>query len=235
MVNRDRDSRPETVYVDARTRFIDLVRSLPADDLDMEVPACPGWTALDIVRHLIGSSEDFLAANWPGATVTFTEWTAAQVARNAGKSLEQLLAQWDGTAPQLAEGIAGGTLPALPLINDIATHEQDIRGAIGLPGGREADGYAMAWNRWTETLNTKINEAALPALSMRTEAGERILGSGQSAVSVSAPAFELCRAFSGRRSLAQIEAMEWQGDPAPYVALLPVFGVLPTRDIVEAA
>jgi hypothetical protein len=49
----------------------------------------------------------------------------------------------------------------------------------------------------------------------------------------SAPAFELERALSGRRSRAQIAAFQWEGNAGPYQPLIPHMG--PSKfDIIEA-
>ena len=44
--------------------------------------------------------------------------------------------------------------------------------------------------------------------------------------------YELARVVLGRRSRAQMAAYDWEGDSAPYVAMLPVF-TPPENDIVE--
>ena len=49
-----------------------------------------------------------------------------------------------------------------------------------------------------------------------------------------APAFEIMRALSGRRSAAQISAYDWSVDPAPYLpALVDGPFTMPAADIAE--
>jgi hypothetical protein len=52
------------------------------------------------------------------------------------------------------------------------------------------------------------------------------------AATVSAEAFELFRAISGRRSADQIRAMAWDGDPEPYVSTVSPYP-LPDRALIE--
>jgi uncharacterized protein (TIGR03083 family) len=134
---------PAEIYCDARSRFVELVRGLPQEMHDRWVPACPQWSVRDIVAHLAGASADFIESNFPAPGVPFECWTATQVAKREGRSLEELLAEWDELASTIVTMMRDGRVPEGPLINDVATHEQDVRGALGKPGGRDAPGYAL--------------------------------------------------------------------------------------------
>ena len=70
----------------------------------------------------------------------------------------------------------------------------------------------------------KLAAAGLPPLRLRYGGKERIIGDGEPAAIVSADRYELVRALSGRRSRDQILAYEWEGDPWPYVDLIPAYG-----------
>jgi hypothetical protein len=64
----------------------------------------------------------------------------------------------------------------------------------------------------------------LPALRVRYAGKERVTGEGEPAATWSGERFELFRALAGRRSNAQIAAMEWEGDPTPYLDLISMYG-----------
>jgi hypothetical protein len=49
-------------------------------------------------------------------------------------------------------------------------------------------------------------------------------GQSDPAVTLTGDRYELLRALSGRRSRPQIEAMDWEGDPEPYLGLVPAYG-----------
>ena len=50
---------------------------------DVAVPACPEWTARELIAHLAGLTEDWVAGDLePYAS---PEWTSRQVARFAGR------------------------------------------------------------------------------------------------------------------------------------------------------
>ena len=54
-----------------------------------------------------------------------------------------------------------------------------------------------------------------PGLTLATEHGSRTVGVGDARSSVRASRFELLRAMTGRRSVAQMRGFEWDGDPDP--------------------
>jgi hypothetical protein len=184
------------------------------------------------VAHLTGVTADFIARNFPDADMPFECWTAVQVYKRAGHSLDEVLSEWDELAPALVTMLAEGKAPEGPLISDLATHEQDIRGALGMPGGRDAPGYIFARDRFLLRLGDRIRAANLPALSLHTNDWTRCTGDSEPAASVTAATFELERALAGRRSWNQIERFRWQGDASPYHRLIPIMG--PSKfDLIE--
>jgi uncharacterized protein (TIGR03083 family) len=122
---------PATIYCDVRERFIALVTSLSPEQLELWVPACPQWSVHEVIAHLVEAAADFVAGNLPGPDVPFECWTAVQVAKRRGQPLDALIEEWEGTAAELASRLAGGKAPEGPLINGLATHEQDVRGPLG--------------------------------------------------------------------------------------------------------
>ena len=76
-----------------------------------------------------------LGPNGAGKTTT-TEILEGYRARSAG----ELLVEWDEVAARLPGWMREhGTRP----LNDVVIHEQDLRGAVGAPGGRGSDGLAI--------------------------------------------------------------------------------------------
>ena len=65
-------------------------------------------------------------------------------------------------------------------------------------------------------------------------AAEQVWQSGDSepAAVLTGSAFDLLRAFSGRRSAAQILSMNWVGNAEPYVSVASPYG-LPAEDVEE--
>ena len=120
------------------------------------------------------------------------------------------------------------------LVFDTATHEHDIRHALGAPGAQDADSTHIALDFATEVWSGNLtNEGFEP---LRLNAGNKSVaaGVGEPVATVAMPAFEGLRALSGRRSVAQIVAYDWDADPTLW---LPSFTYGPFRppenDIVE--
>jgi len=67
--------------------------------------------------------------------------------------------------------------------------------------------------------SVQVNE--LPAVTVRSTGQQRTVGAGEPVAVLTAPSFDLLRSFSGRRTEAQIAALDWGGaDPKPW---LPAF------------
>jgi uncharacterized protein (TIGR03083 family) len=191
-----------------------------AGDPDMPVPACPGWRVRDVVAHLTGLCEDWTHHRLDG--YASDEWTAVQVSRFEGHTLEEVHERWRLAARQFArlddDPVMGP--PARWAFGDAITHEADIRGALGA-GRVPRDAVMLALKgsiaRWRETLR----DAGAPTLLLlATDAREWWLGTPDDsrATVAEAWAYEIFRALAGRRSIDQVRAWTWSADPDPYLA-----------------
>ena len=266
------------LYRETRERLANLVGGLPADQLAAPVPACPGWTIRDVIAHLTATAEDAVAGRLTGPPSD--EHTAGQVARLAEVPVPELLARWAAVAPRFEEIIAA--FRVLPAVVDLASHEQDIRGAAGRAGARDS----AAIRACTDALLTGL-DVPVP-LRVKTEDGDYLTGpaaradpasrpdpadhvdpaspatagsatdpatagpatagsatdpatagpatagsatdpatagsAGPPVLTLSTTRFEAFRWRMGRRSRAQLAAMNWSGDPSPVIDHLTVFG-----------
>jgi hypothetical protein len=174
-------------------------------------------------------------------------WTRAQVDRLGDHSIDELLDLWGqmldavtttlGLAPQAS---------ACQLAFDALTHEHDIRGALREPDSRPGDlAYEVAMGFVTTMGDQFLRQAELPALRLATptigavQLGDPHTARGQVALDISD--FEALRALGGRRSVRQLLALPWHGDPThllpAFTQLLPAFsndGVRPpNHDLLE--
>jgi hypothetical protein len=99
-----------------------------------------------------------------------------------------------------------------------------VRGALGRPGDRESAGVSAAFVGYCTATALRLAAGGLAPLRLRYGGKERLLGEGEPGATLSGDRFELFRAFGGRRSRDQILAMDWEGDPSPYVDLIPAYG-----------
>ena len=213
------------LYRDTRERLSGLVLGLDDSELASPVPACPGWSVSDVMYHLLAVVEDVMAGRLTKPP-TDAE-TAEQVARHRGTPVPAVVETWAELAPPFEELIGG--VVVWPAVLDVATHEQDIRGALGRPGARDTEAVrvgAKALVAWMQ-----------PSVSMRLvcEDFEAQVGpedGHHQELRLRTTRFEILRWRLGRRSRSQVQGFDWSGDPAPVIDQLFVFGPSPT-DIVE--
>jgi uncharacterized protein (TIGR03083 family) len=211
------------LYGDARGRLVALVSGLDEPGLSAPVPACPGWRVRDVVAHLTAVGEDVLEGRLTGPPTE--EQSAAQVARFVGRPFPEVLARWDELAPRFASAIDG--FEVWPAVLDVATHEQDIRGALGAPGARDSDVVRLGSDRLLRWLQPPV------PLRVVVEDGAYDLGpDGDDAILLRTERFEAFRWRMGRRSRRQLVDLDWTGDPTPALDHLVVFGPTAT-DIHE--
>jgi uncharacterized protein (TIGR03083 family) len=204
-------------YLAVKDRVVGLV--IEADP-ELPVPACPAWRIGDVVAHLSGLCEDWVAGRLDG--YASQAWTDAQVARFAECPLPETLRRWNTAAEAFASLPDDPTMgpPARWAFGDAVTHEADLRGAVG--GGRVPDeavafGLKGAISRWRGLLA----EASAPTLVVRVpDQRDWWIGvpDDPEAVTVIAPAYEVFRALAGRRTQEQVRAWDWDHDPSPYLA-----------------
>jgi len=235
----------QDLYMTQQEALASLVLAY-ADRSGDQVPACPGWTVNDLLAHVVGLSRDAvngmlpvidLLEQWRDENVVHRRdrMTADQVDRVAGKSVEGLVSRWREMTPTLA-AMLSGAIPfpdpapfglAAILVTDLVIHDQDVRGALRVHNAPEGPAPSLALATYFFGVDYRIRQLGLPALGVRYGDKTRILGTGEPAATVSGPRFELLRAFGGRRSREQILAFDWEGDPRPYVALVPAYGERP--------
>ena len=227
-----------------------LLAGLDETALAAQVPACPAWTVRDVLAHVTGVAADAAGGTYfSGAADAWSdirlaaardEWTAGQVQSRRDRPVEALLAEWAGWAATL-EPVLAGTAPALPgspgwlvsaPVADLAVHLHDVRGALRQPGDRDAPVTGLGLRIYARWLGQRLDQAGRPALRLRVAGRERVAGSGQPVAALAADAFELFRALSGRRSLGQVRALGWDGDPEPYLDLFAPYP-MPASPLVE--
>jgi uncharacterized protein (TIGR03083 family) len=211
------------LYRETRERLTSLLREFDGDALTAMVPACPGWRVRDVVCHIVANVEDALAG---GLTIPPSEEdTAAQLARCANRDMGEMLETWAALAPSAEQVI--GALSMWPAVIDVATHEQDIRGAVGRPGARDTRAIWHCAGWLITDLRTPI------ALAITVEDGEFIVGPpGTIELALATSRYQSFRWRMGRRSRTQLAGLNWSGDPAPVLDHLCVFGPA-SSDIIE--
>lgn len=216
------------IYRESRERLSELAGGLSEEQRATTVPACPAWSVKDLYAHLAGIAADLAAGTLERAGTD--EETARQVAERSGMSLEEILAEWSQTGPAVESILESAPMLGTPVI-DLWTHEQDLRGALGLEGHRGGGGLTLT-QKAASQIKHRVRAAGLPAIRAIVGDDDRILGDGEPGITVRAEPYEWARVVMGRRSRAQMAALDWDGDPGPYLDLLTVFSP-PETDLVD--
>jgi hypothetical protein len=115
------------------------------------------------------------------------------------------------------------------LLYDAVAHEHDLREALDVPGGRDGEAVEYAFDRALGQLQGKAIDAGAGTLRLSIGDREWDVGDGEITASMTVETmWDAVRLLGSRRSEAQVRAAFAEGDPGPWLALLP-WGT-PTRD-----
>lgn len=220
-------------YETSHKRLCALVAALTDEQLATEVAATPGWSVHDVVAHVAAIPTDAMAGRLTG--IPTEEFTAGQITERRGRTVDELIAEWGPNVAPMCEGARAGLAPP-SLAVDVLTHEQDIRGALGLAPVISPDELRFCTTRYSLGCSNALRKNAVPALAIEATDTDfaATAGDGDATTTLRAPEFELFRAFSGRRSRTQVLGYEWTGEPEPYLGHVNLFGPLPERDVRDA-
>ncbi len=237
VVMNETDTESRVVYAAMRAELIDLLRGLSDAEQEIVVPNCPEWTIRDVVAHVTGVNADVIDGNV--AELGADEWTGHQVDSRAGMSVADICDEWEGIASRTTEFMSADPFMGVRIGADLVTHIHDVLEALGRSdddlsvSGRNGVGIRSALSRYGPFFCERAANAELPIVSVTVvpdAIGDQgwTSGEGNAAATLSGSAFDLLRTFTGRRSVEQVLAMDWSGDPEPYLSMINPYGPLKT-------
>jgi len=180
-------------YIALRARVIDLLRSTPESSGNIVVPCTPEWTIRQLAAHLVGVPEDVLAGRMQG--VASDAWTHAQVEMYGDLTLTELADLLESSAPNIDAIIHNFPQPIISqFVMDAVTHEQDMRSALGVPGGRDSKAVEVGVGFFLNLI-----EVSDPPLF-------------DALVNTSASKWDVLRSLTGRRTVEQMNALGLDGE-----------------------
>lgn len=208
-------------YRDLRGRVTELVRNADPASLDALAAATPEWRVRDILAHMAGVNTDIVNGALDG--VGTDPWTAVQVATRLEMPIDEMLDEWETNGSTVEANAAILGPGAGQWVYDACTHEHDIRHALDAPGARDSEAVAIAFTWGTERLGAGLDATSKPGLTVQTATASHEVGNGEPRTTVTLDEFELIRAMTGRRSLAQMNAYAWDGPARSADLVLKIF------------
>ncbi len=219
---------PAELWRDAMRRVCALVTEASAEQMGATVPACPGWSARDLLSHMVGLGADVLDGDEPDDHNS--AWTHAQVAARTERSTGELVEEWQGLADDLVAWMHDhGSRP----LADVVIHEQDLRGALRRPGAHDTPELAVVRDRMAGRFADAVRN--LPPIAL-VGPGWTWCSDGpaaSAATQVSAPDHDLARALMSRRSAGQLRTWTSRGDVTAYLDAFAGLGPLPDQPLPE--
>jgi uncharacterized protein (TIGR03083 family) len=217
-----------TEWTNTQRRVVELVESLNEDETQRAVPACPDWTVTQLLAHMVGLNADVLAGDEPDDHNS--TWTQRQVDHRAGREPADLVAEWLALTQPMQDWMREhGSRP----LNDAVIHEQDMRGAVDRPGGRDTDGLVAVRELMAERFATRVRAAHLAPVELRSPVWIFSTGDGDPGLELFAPEFDLTRALMTRRTADQLRQWSTAGTIDPYLPVFASLGPLPDRPLPE--
>lgn len=215
-------------YHATRGRITDLATALTDEQLAGTVPACPAWSVHDLLAHLTGIPEALTGGDFPSGDMQ--AWLDGLVEARRGLVAAELLERWAACADATSALVDGG---AGLLLIDIVTHEHDLRGALGQPGGRGAAEVRAVIQPELDALAPGFTEAALGALVIDAGGVQWASHFAKPGCTLHVDPWEASRVLESRRTADELRALPATGDIGPYLPVIAAHLPLPTTSLGE--
>ena len=210
----DADGPSLDLYPNTRDELIELARSLTPEQAETFIPLTPEWRVKDAVAHVCGIIADFLAGRLEG--LGSDEWTAAQVADRADATIDEICDEWLSYSAAFGERVAADPFLGVRLTGDLIVHIHDIQDALGMDQDGGSDATTAGAHRYVPQLQERVHERLGIGLDVELTDGTSWPGPGSyRRVSLRTTPYDFLRSVTGRRSRAEVAALDWTGDPTP--------------------
>lgn len=207
------------LYEDLRQELVGILRAAGDHERDRRVAASPAWRVRDVLAHVTGITYDLNRQDLAGDT-------DRQVARHRDDPVDIVIAEWDREAPAFEDGLR---LFGYPLgshfVADLHAHLQDVRTTLALSRHDDPTTVLVALDFYLDDLDQGLRGDRAGSITIAAGPEVHVVGTGAPTATLTGEPFEILRCLSGRRSLAQIEALDWSGaraDLAPRVSRYPL-------------
>lgn len=211
----DTDANPHVLYSEARDELIAALVALDDAAASRLVPSCPEWTVKDVAAHLCGLNAEKLAG--VQGRLGTDEATVRQVADRSGMTLPQIVDEWRALAEPIRELMATDQVTATAFLADLVVHVYDLAEVLGQTAAAAAAATPISAHRYVPLLQERVAERMALALDIELTDGTAWPapeGSADQHVTLRATPHDFLRSVTGRRTRADVEALDWSVDPA---------------------
>ncbi len=217
-------------YRASRERMATLIESTDDGRRRLVVSACPAWTVHDLVSHVTGIAVDLSVGRAPVGDPQ--PWVDRQVDERRTRTTDAVVEEWARASEAFEPMIASSPKAFWGLVYDLVVHEFDLRQALGNRDGRDEEAVMVAAELGLRLVKGDLRAAGLGAVIVEM-AGECIrVGSGDGELTLRTTPFECLRLLGSRRTRAELEAADFEGDLDRYLDAL-VHMELPVRSLGE--
>jgi hypothetical protein len=214
-------------YQGVRSRMSAIAADLSPAELDTTVPSCPDWTVRQLVAHNVAIPAAIGAGRLP-TDGDLQGWLDGLLAERSGQPIDELLAEW-----ATLDEVVGGVLSATPvLLDDVASHEHDLRAAVDRP-----DHSALAADLVVPaalgTLVDGLVAADVGAIVVDCPEGTWRSHDAPPGWTIRASAWEAFRAVGSRRTPDELRLLPGEGEVEPFIAVLDGHLPLPRTSLRE--
>lgn len=215
-------------YVAVRGRMAGLWREARSDEVATVVPACPEWTAADLLAHVVSMPAALGAGRLPDGPIG--PWLRAMVDERRTVAVPDQVDEWLSLDDALRDLLDG---PGALLYADLAVHEHDLRSALGRPD-HDALEVDVILPRTIASFAGPLREAGLPPLAVEHDGRTWTSHTGaEPGWVLLVDPWEATRAVNSRRTADELRSLPHRGDPEPYLPLLDAHLPLPARSLGE--
>ena len=214
-------------YDATRTRMLELARDAGPDALGVTVPACPDWTALQLLTHCVSMPAALGAGDFP--TGDINEWIDKILSARAGRSLEELTEEWNAADDTIAGMVNGG---GAMLFDDLAVHEHDLRGALGRPDHSALDASVLVPSSLASCV-AALEAAGLGSIEVRHGSDVWRSHDAEPGWVLEVTPWEAVRVLYSRRTADELRALGGSDTIDAYIAVLDAHLPLPTTSLGE--
>ena len=222
-----------------------IIEMLADEDTSTVVPACPDWSAADLVRHLTGLAADIVAGEATG--YGSDEWTDAQITSRRDQPYADVIAEWSSLAESMGailDDVEGSSIPEIVLtstgpqprknipvaiLGDLMHHEFDLRNAVGNRDDRDRPDVVASAIGHVKALRPEFGAKGLATVRVMVDGNAIDIGRDAPQATVRMPAFETLRSIGGRRTLDEMRSYEWEGDVDRYLPHMVLPPMRPAR------